>query len=118
PKKYFRLSPGREVRLRYACFITCTDVIKDAAGRVVEVHAEFDPESRGGSSPDNRKVKGTIHWVSATENVPITVRIYDKLFTVEDPEDAPEGQTFLNFLNPDSLKVIQAYGEPALAETQ
>lgn len=114
PKKYFRLAPGQEVRLRYACYITCTDVVKDAEGRIIEVRATFDPQSRGGGTPDNRKVKGTIHWVSAVENTPIEVRIYDKLFTVEDPDNAPEGQTFLDFINPDSLRVITAYGEPAL----
>jgi len=116
PKKYFRLAPGQEVRLRYACYITCTDVVKDAEGRIVEVHATFDPESRGGGTPDNRKVKGTIHWVSAVENTPIEVRIYDKLFTVEDPDNASDGKTFLDLINPDSLRLITAYGEPALKQ--
>ncbi|MDP0501705.1 MAG: glutamine--tRNA ligase/YqeY domain fusion protein [Verrucomicrobiota bacterium JB022] len=116
PKKYFRLAPGQEVRLRYACYITCTKVIKDADGNIVELEAEFDPESRGGSTPDNRKVKGTIHWVSATENVPFECRLYDHLFLSDDPEDLEEGKTFLDNLNPDSLQVIQCYGEPELAK--
>ncbi|KAF0096405.1 MAG: glutaminyl-tRNA synthetase [Puniceicoccaceae bacterium 5H] len=116
PKKYFRLAPGREVRLRYACYITCTKVIKDEAGNVVELEAEFDPESRGGSTPDNRKVKGTIHWVSATENVKFEGRLYDHLFMSDDPEDVEEGHTFLDNLNPESLQVITAYGEPELAQ--
>ena len=114
PKKYFRLAPGREVRLRYACYITCTDVVKDAEGRVLELRATFDPESRGGSTPDNRKVKGTIHWVSATENLPLEVRLYETLFAVENPDDVPEGASFLHNLNPDSLRTVAAFGEPAL----
>jgi glutaminyl-tRNA synthetase len=116
PRKYFRLAPGREVRLRYACYITATEVIKDADGNVKEIHAEMDPESRGGSTPDGRKVKGTIHWVSATENVPFEARLYETLFTKEDPMEVAEGGTFLDNLNPDSLKVVTAYGEPALAD--
>ncbi|WP_238710231.1 glutamine--tRNA ligase/YqeY domain fusion protein [Oceanipulchritudo coccoides] len=113
-KKYFRLAPGKEVRLRYACYITCTDVIKDADGNIMEVHAEMDPESRGGSTPDGRKVKGTIHWVSATENVPFEARVYETLFLKEDPGEVEEGQTFLDNLNPNSLAVSTAFGEPAL----
>jgi glutaminyl-tRNA synthetase len=115
PKKYFRLAPGREVRLRYACYITCTEVIKDADGRVVEVRAQMDPESRGGGTPDGRKVKGTIHWVSAAENVPLEARLYETLFLKEDPDDVPEGGSFLDNLNPDSLSVARAFGEPSLA---
>ena len=119
PKKFFRLAPGQEVRLRYACYITCTDVVKDAAGNVTELRATFDPDSRGGSTPDGRKVKGTIHWVSATENVPLEVRLYDRLFLKEDPEgDVPEGGSFLDHMNPDSLVVTRGYGEPALADAQ
>lgn len=116
PRKYFRLAPGREVRLRYACYITCTKVVHDAGGGIAEVHAEMDPESRGGSTPDGRKVKGTIHWVSASENVPFEARLYETLFMREEPDDVPEGQTFLDSLNPDSLQIVTAYGEPALAE--
>lgn len=115
-KGFFRLFPGNEVRLRYACYITCTDVIKAPDGSIVELHATFDPESRGASSPDNRKVKGTIHWVSATESLPIQVRLYDNLFHSETPDEAPEGKTFLDNINHDSLQVITAYAEPALAD--
>ncbi len=118
PRKYFRLAPGREVRLRYACYITCTEVIRGAEGEILEVHAQMDPESRGGSTPDGRKVKGTIHWVSASENVPFEARLYETLFLKEDPDDVPEGQTFLESLNPDSLKIVPAHGEPALAEAR
>jgi glutaminyl-tRNA synthetase len=115
PRKYFRLAPGQEVRLRYACYITATDVVKDDDGNIVEIHAEMDPESRGGSTPDGRRVKGTIHWVSATENVPFEARVYDTLFTKEDPNDVEEGATFLDNINPHSLDISTAYGEPALA---
>jgi glutaminyl-tRNA synthetase len=116
PKKFFRLGPDREVRLRYACYITCREVVKNAVGEVVELRVEFDPESRGGSTPDGRKVKGTIHWVSATDNVPLEVRDYDKLFAVPAPTEAPPGGTFLDNLNPDSLRVTRAFGEPALRD--
>jgi glutaminyl-tRNA synthetase len=116
PKGFFRLAPGAEVRLRYTCYIRCTGVVKDAAGNVVELKATFDPESRGASTPDGRKVKGTIHWVSATMNTPVTVRLYDTLFTKENPDDVPEGASFLDNLNPDSLKVSQGFGEVALAD--
>lgn len=115
-KGFFRLFPGNEVRLRYACYITCTDVIKDEHGDIVELHATFDPESRGASTPDNRKVKGTIHWVSATESLPVEVRLYDNLFACESPDEAPEGKSFLDNINPSSLQVIRAYAEPALAQ--
>lgn len=115
PKKFFRLGPGREVRLRYACYITCTDVVKNDAGEITELRATFDPESRGGSTPDGRKVKGTIHWVSATENVAIEVRHYEQLFSKVDPNEVEEGQTFLDNLNPDSETIITCYGEPELA---
>lgn len=115
PKKYFRLAPGSEVRLRYACYITAKEVIKDNAGNIVEILAEFDPESRGANTADGRKVKGTIHFVSATENVPFEVRLYDQLFSEEDPE---AGGDFIKNLNPDSLKIITAYGEPELANAK
>ncbi|MBK1880456.1 glutamine--tRNA ligase/YqeY domain fusion protein [Pelagicoccus mobilis] len=115
PRKFFRLGPGREVRLRYACYITCTDVIKDDEGNIVELRATFDPESRGGSTPDGRKVKGTIHWVSATENVEIEARHYEQLFTKTNPNEVEEGQTFIDNLNPDSKNVLKVYGEPELA---
>jgi glutaminyl-tRNA synthetase len=116
PKKFFRLSPGREVRLRCAYFITCTGVVKDAHGEIVELHCTYDPATRGGDSPDGRKIKATLHWVSAAQAVPVEVRLYDRLFSVENPESAPEGKTFLDFLNPRSLDVVRdAQAEPSLA---
>jgi glutaminyl-tRNA synthetase len=116
PKKFFRLSPGREVRLRCAYFITCTDVIKNAAGEVVELRCTYDPATRGGDAPDGRKVKATLHWVSAAHAVPIEVRLYDRLFTVEDPDRATEGESFLDYLNPASLEVLRGcQGEPGVA---
>ena len=116
PKKFFRLSPGKEVRLRSAYFITCTEVVKDAQGNIVELHATYDPATRGGNAPDGRRVKATLHWVSAAHAVPVEVRLYDRLFTVEDPEAVPEGKTFLDNLNPHSLDVLRdALAEPSLA---
>ncbi len=114
PKKYHRLSPGAEVRLRYAYFITCREAVLDAAGRVCELRCTYDPASRGGQSPDGRKVKGTIHWVSAAQAIPAEVRLYDQLFAVENPNEAPEGKTFLDNLNPHSLTVVHGMLEPAL----
>lgn len=107
PKKFFRLSPGTEVRLRYAYFVTCTDVVKDEDGEISEIHCTYDPASRGGNSPDGRKVKSTIHWVSATENVKAEVRLYDRLFSDEEP-DGHKDVDFKEFLNKDSLKVLPA----------
>ncbi|MBI3492291.1 MAG: glutamine--tRNA ligase/YqeY domain fusion protein [Acidobacteria bacterium] len=116
PKKFFRLSPGKEVRLRCAYFITCTDVLKDAAGHIVELRCTYDPATRGGDSPDGRKVKATLHWVSAAHAVPVEVRLYDRLFSVEDPENAPDGKSFLDHMNPKSLEVLRAcQAEPSLA---
>jgi len=116
PKKYFRLAPGREVRLRYAYLVTCTGCKKDDAGNVVEVHCEYDPETRGGDAPDGRRVKGTIHWVSATENIEAEVRLYENLFSVENPDKAPEGKDFTANLSEKSLEVIEkAYLEPSLS---
>ncbi|MGV3709316.1 MAG: glutamine--tRNA ligase/YqeY domain fusion protein [Gemmatimonas sp.] len=106
PKKFFRLAPGREVRLRYGYFITCTDVIMDKDGNVVELHCTYDPATRGGDSPDGRKVQGTIHWVSAKHAHECELRMYDRLFTQPNPDDVPEGQDFLSVLNPESLVVI------------
>ncbi|HEX8910785.1 MAG TPA: glutamate--tRNA ligase family protein, partial [Humisphaera sp.] len=106
--KYFRLFPGNEVRLRWAYFIRCTGVVKDAAGNVVEVHATYDPATRGGDAPDKRKVKATIHWVSAEHAVDAEVRLYETLFKVPDPTDVPEGQDWTVNLNPNSLEVIPA----------
>jgi len=119
PPKYYRLSPGKEVRLRNAYFITAHKVVKDAAGNVVEVHCTYDPASRGGNSPDGRKVKSTIHWVSTKHAVSAEVRLYEKLFTKSDPNDYAEGGSFLDNLNPDSLEVIaDAKLEPSLAEAR
>lgn len=118
PRKFFRLGPGREVRLRYACYITCTDVIKDADGNITELRATFDPESRGGSTPDGRKVKGTIHWVSATENVEIEARHYEQLFTKPNPNDVEDGQSFVDNLNSDSKSILKIFGEPELANSK
>jgi glutaminyl-tRNA synthetase len=117
PPKYYRLSPGKEVRLRNAYFITAQNVVKDAAGNVVEVHCTYDPASRGGNSPDGRKVKSTIHWVSTKHAVSAEVRLYEKLFTKPDPNDYAEGGSFFDNLNPDSLEVIaDAKLEPSLAK--
>lgn len=116
PPKYFRLTPGREVRLRYGYFITCTSVVKNEKGNVVEVHCTYDPATRGGNAPDGRKVKSTIHWVSAHHAVDAEVRIYEHLFTKENPDDAEEGHDFTANLNPHSLEVIaEAKVEPSLA---
>jgi glutaminyl-tRNA synthetase len=107
PKKFFRLAPGREVRLRYAYFVTCTDVVKDAAGNVVELRCTYDPATRGGDAPDGRKVKGTIHWVSAERSLPCEARLYDRLFTQPDPDDVADDQEFTATLNPASLVVLR-----------
>ncbi|MGA2457865.1 MAG: glutamine--tRNA ligase/YqeY domain fusion protein [Terriglobales bacterium] len=116
PKQYYRLSPGREVRLRYGYFITAKSVVKNDRGEVVEVHCTYDPATRGGNAPDGRKVKSTIHWVSAAHALDAEVRIYDKLFTKEDPNQVGEGQEFTANLNPNSLEVIaHAKLEPSLA---
>ncbi|NJD58991.1 MAG: glutamine--tRNA ligase/YqeY domain fusion protein [Anaerolineae bacterium] len=107
PKKYFRLAPGREVRLRYGYFITCVDVIKDpATGEVVELHCTYDPATRGGYAPDGRKVQGTLHWVSAHNAIDVEIRLYDRLFTRSDMSNLDEGADFLDYVNPDSLKIV------------
>jgi glutaminyl-tRNA synthetase len=117
PPKYYRLSPGKEVRLRYAYFVTCTSVVKDDKGEVIEVHCTYDPLTRGGNNPpDGRKVKSTIHWVSAEHAIDGEVRMYDNLFTREDPNQAEAGQPFTVNLNPNSLEVLShAKLEPSLA---
>jgi len=116
PGKFYRLAPGREVRLRYAYLVTCVDVKKDErTGEVIELHCTYDPQTRGGTPPDGRKVKGTIHWVSAQHALRAEVRLYDRLFTVENPLDVVEGEGFLGVLNPDSLQVVSGYVEPSLA---
>ncbi|NSW51499.1 MAG: glutamine--tRNA ligase/YqeY domain fusion protein [Anaerolineae bacterium] len=118
PKKYFRLSPGTEVRLIKAYYITCTGVVKDDAGNIIEIHAEYDPLSKGGMSDDGRRVKGTLHWVSAAHAVDVELRLYDRLFNVPNPDDVPEGETFLVHLNPDSLNVVTAKTEPYLQNAE
>ncbi len=119
PKKFYRLAPGREVRFRYAYFLTCTDVIKDDSGEVVELHCTYDPDTKGGNAPDGRKVKATIHWVSAQHAIKREVRLYDRLFTDPDPEHNKEGKDFTEFLNPDSLKVLNdCYLEPSLEDAK
>jgi glutaminyl-tRNA synthetase len=115
PKKFFRLSPGKEVRLRCAYFITCQEVVKDASGEIVELRCTYDPATRGGDSPDGRKVKATLHWVSAAHAAAAEVRLYDRLFSVEDPEADEAGKTFLDCLNPNSLEVLrECQIEPSL----
>jgi glutaminyl-tRNA synthetase len=106
PKGFFRLSPGREVRLRYAYLVTCTDLVKDPSGTITEVRCTYDPATRGGDAPDGRKVKGTIHWVSAEHALKAEVRLYDRLFTQPDPDAVPDDQDFTASLNPESLVVI------------
>ncbi len=119
PRKFFRLAPGREVRLRYAYFVTCTDVIKDDSGEITEVHCTYDPETRGGDAPDGRKVKATLHWVSAEHAVQAEVRLYDHLFDKENPDQADDGKDFTANLNPDSLEVLPAcYIEPSVASAE
>jgi glutaminyl-tRNA synthetase len=118
PKQYFRLSPGREVRLRYGYFVTCTGVVKDEkTGEVLEVHCTYDPATRGGDSPDGRRVKSTIHWVSAAHAIDAEARLYDNLFTCENPGEVPEGQDFTANLNPNSLEVVRGCKlEPSLRD--
>ena len=117
PKKFFRVSPGREVRLRSAYLVTCTSVVKDENGEVVELRCSYDPESRGGNAPDGRKVRGTIHWVSARHAVAAEVRLYDVLFEDEDPMDVPEGTDFSTRLNPRSREILQGCQlEPSVTE--
>ena len=116
---YYRLSPGKEVRLRNAYFVTANSVVKDAQGNVTEVHCTYDPASRGGNSPDGRKVKSTMHWVSAAHAIPAEIRLYDKLFTKANPSDVEEGQDVLDNLNPNSLEVLLgAKLEPSLANAK
>ncbi|HZS45237.1 MAG TPA: glutamine--tRNA ligase/YqeY domain fusion protein [Blastocatellia bacterium] len=117
PKQYYRLSPGREVRLRYGYLITCQSVVKDADGNIVELHCTYDPATRGGNTPDGRKVKSTIHWVSAEHAVDVEVRLYDTLFTKENPDEVEEGQDFTANLNPNSLELLSGCkAEPSLRE--
>jgi len=115
-KKYFRLAPGKEVRFQHAFYLTCTDVIKDENSEVVEVHCTYDPASRGGWSDDGRKVKGTIHWVSAKHAVKCEVRLYDRLFNVERPNKTKDGGHFTDNINPDSLEIIEGLAEPSMSD--
>ncbi|HNY08564.1 MAG TPA: glutamine--tRNA ligase, partial [Tenuifilaceae bacterium] len=114
PKKFFRLAPGQEVRLRYAYFIRCNEVIKDEQGNIIQLNCTYDPASRGGNSPDGRKVQGTIHWVSAQHAIKADVRLFDRLFSKPDPNDVPEGVDWKSTINSDSLRVVEAYIEPSL----
>ncbi|MCX6155803.1 MAG: glutamine--tRNA ligase/YqeY domain fusion protein [Candidatus Kapabacteria bacterium] len=114
PKKFYRLAPGREVRLRYAYFISCKDVIKDENGEITALICNYDPASRGGSSPDGRKVQGTIHWVSATHSEKIETRLYNQLFTKEDLSNIEEGKDYKDYLNPESMQLVNIYAEPML----
>lgn len=117
PKKWFRLAPGAEVRLKGACLVRCHEVVKDASGQVTELRCTWDPQSLGGDAPDGRKVKGTLHWLSAAHAVKAEVRLYDRLFTAEDPMDLPEGKDWRDVLNPHSMDILaEALVEPALAE--
>jgi len=119
PKKFFRLAPGREVRLRYAYFITCTDVIKDENGQIIELHCTYDPATRGGDAPDGRKVKSTLHWVSAEHALKAEVRLYDNLSSKENPDDVAEGRDFTSNLNPNSLEILPCcYVESSLADAE
>ena len=119
PPQFYRLAPGREVRLRYAYFITCTKVVKDERGQIVELHCRYDPATRGGNSPDGRKVKATLHWVCARHCLPAEVRLYEHLFTKENPEETKEGEDFTAYLNPNSLKILSdCRVEPSLANAK
>ncbi len=119
PSKFFRLAPGREVRLKYAYIIKCESVVKDpVSGEITEIHCTYDPETLSGRPESNRKVKGTLHWVSAAHAVEAEIRLYDRLFKSEDPEDVPEGEDYKKNLNPESLKVIRGYVEPFAAGTK
>ena len=116
PRKFYRLAPGREVRLRYAYFVTCTDVVKDEAGEIVELHCTYDPATRGGDAPDGRKVKSTLHWVSAAHALEAEVRLYDHLFAKENPSEVEEGENFMSNLNPNALETLPScWVEPSLA---
>jgi glutaminyl-tRNA synthetase len=120
PKKFFRLAPGREVRLRYAYFITCVDLVKDPrTGNIIELHCTYDPQTRGGDAPDGRKVKGTLHWVSATQAISVEVRLYDHLFTKENPNEGEEGKDFSEFINFNSLEILRNCPvEPSLSKAE
>ncbi len=116
PKKFFRLCPGREVRLRYAFFITCNEVIKNEAGEIIELHCSYDPETKGGNAPDGRKVKGTMHWVSVEHALQTEVRLYDRLFTEAEPD---KNDNWKSSLNPNSMEILgNVFVEPSLLEAE
>jgi glutaminyl-tRNA synthetase len=117
PPKFFRLAPGREVRLRYGYFIRCDEVVKDSAGEVVELRCAYDPATRGGDAPDGRKVKATLHWVASKTAVPAEFRLYDHLFLKPDPDDVQPGQSYLDNLNPNALQVKRGFVEPSVASS-
>ena len=119
PKKWHRLAPGKEVRLRYACLITCNDIICNVDGEVIELRCTWDPESRGGTAPDGRKVRGTLHWVNAATAVKAEVRLYDRLFNTINPLDVEEGHSFVENINPSSFEVLtDCLAEPSLAKAK
>ncbi len=118
PRKFHRLFVGSEVRLRYAYYVTCNEAITDEQGNLIELRCSYDPESRGGTSPDKRKVRGTLHWVSAAHAIPLEARLYEHLFAVENPNAVEDGKSFTDFINPDSLRKITAHCEPSLANTK
>ena len=119
PSKFYRLAPGREVRLRYAYFITCSEVVKDENGQIIELHCSYDPATRGGDSPDGRKVKSTLHWVSAAHSLKAEVRLYDHLFTKEKPDDVEGDADLKSNLNLNSLEVLKSCRvEPSLANAK
>jgi glutaminyl-tRNA synthetase len=118
PRKFFRLSPGNEVRLRYAYIIKCEEVIKDDEGNIIELRCTYDPDTKSGGPAAGRKVKGTIHWVSAQHALPAEIRLYDRLFLKENPDEADEGKDFKSNLNPESLEVKQGFVEPSLANAE
>jgi len=118
PKKFFRLSPGTEVRLRYAYYLTCNEVIKDADGKPIELRCTYDPETKGGHSADNRKIKATLHWVSVPHAANAEVRLYDRLFTVPEPDNCEEGEEFTDFINPESLQTVTGFIEPFIRQIE
>ena len=119
PNDYYRLSPGKEVRLKYAYFIKCENIVKDeTTGEIKEIHCSYDPETKGGEAPDGRKVQGTIHWISAEHALEVEVRQYDRLYTKENPMDTEEGEEFTDYLNPDSINIVRSYVEPFLKEKE
>ena len=118
PKRFFRLSPGNEVRLRYAYFIKCIKVVKNRKGEITELICTYDPASKGGQSPDGRKVKGTLHWVSARHAVEAEIRLYERLFVKEDPYGYEDGKDFRTNINPESLKIVSGYIEPFIINTK